>query len=454
MNRAVWTRVLWIALTIVSGFGLAGCVGAPGNSSAPVPVIVIDQGWWIDRSGQAEFEAVQEVRDWTPLAGLTTFGIGSEPVWFRFRIEAAGAGTTPLSVLRVLPAYLDELTFHDPVAGRVVRTGRSVRPEGETVSSINFSFPVPSMPQAREVYLRLESKTTRLTLIDLLPYDEAAYRNRLHEWLFAALIALSAMSVIWALTEWFVSREVVVGMFALKQCIATLWSLLAAGFARVLVGQSLPSGALPAIQSTLLPLTIAAGIAFVAALLNSHGLSRRGTRLLAGLAAGFALLPLLQTVGLTREIRIVTNASLPLVFLCLGLGLASVARRPADPTLPKTMLWAYLCTYGLLLSIPAVINLGGLDVVKAWASPVLQAGVVSPGAPISPWELLAVYASIFSLMLDGFLMRVLLMRRAQQRRQAQRATELKLQRSEEATKARERLYQEQSLLFSMLAIEM
>jgi signal transduction histidine kinase len=243
-------------------------------------------------------------------------------------------------------------------------------------------------------------------------------------------------------------------MFALKQCIATLWSLLAAGFARILVGQEMPPGALPAIQSTLLPLTIAAGIAFVAALLNSYGLTRRWTGLLLGLVAGFALLPLMQIVGLMREIRIVTNALLPLVFLCLALGLASVVRRRIDPSLPKIMLSAYLCTYGVLLSIPAVVNLGGVDALASWTTPARHAVVSPPGAPISPWELLAVYASIFSLMLDGFVMRVLLMRRAHERRQAQRATELKLQRSEEATKARERLNEEQSRLFSMLAHEM
>jgi signal transduction histidine kinase len=65
-----------------------------------------------------------------------------------------------------------------------------------------------------------------------------------------------------------------------------------------------------------------------------------------------------------------------------------------------------------------------------------------------------VYASLVSLMLDGFVMRILLMRRAYVQRQAQRATELELQRSEEESKARRQLSEEQSRLFAMLAHEM
>jgi len=444
---------LWLALAIATALGLGACAGGPDGSARPAG-IVTEQGWWIDRSRQAELAEVGRVTDWAPFSGLTTFGIGPEPIWFRFRIAGGSAQAPTLSVLRVLPAYLDELTFHDPAAGRIVRAGRSVRPEGEMISSINFSFPLPSMPQARDVYLRLDSATTRLVLIDVLPYGEAAYRNRLHEWLFAALIALTAMSVFWALSEWFISREMVVGMFAVKQFIATLWCLVAAGFARVLIGQDLPDGALPAVQSTLLPLTIAAGIAFVAALLRSHGLTRRWTGLLIGLVAGFALLPLLQLVGLTRELRVVTNAMLPLVFVCLGLSLASVVRQRIDPTVPRAMLCAYLCAYGVLLTVPAMINLGALDLLTAPSQPMRRAGAGLAATPVSPWELLTVYASIFSLMLDGLVMRILLMQRAHARRAAQRTTELKLQRSEEAAKARERLNEEQSRLFSMLAHEM
>ena len=445
--------LLLLALTIGAALGLGGCTGRTDSAPA-VPGIVVEQGWWIDRSGRAELPDVQQVTDWTPFSGLTTFGFGPEPVWFRLRLEAASEQAPRLWILRVLPAYLDELTFHDPAAGRVLRAGRSVRPVGEMVSSINPSFPLPAMSQGRDIYVRLNSATTRLVLIDVLPYGQAAYLNRLQEWLFAALIALSAISVLWALTEWVIYRESVVGLFAIKQSIATVWGLLAAGFARILVGQELPAGALTAAQSTLLPLTVATGIAFVAALMNSYRPPRLWTRLLFGLVAGFTLLPLLQFAGLTREARVIANVGLPLVFLCLFMTLASVARRHSDQPVPLSLLFVYLCIYSLLLSVPALINLGSLDGLVAATRPEQPLGVGRPAAATSPWEVLAVYASLVSLMLDGFVMRILLMRRAYVQRQAQRATELELQRSEEESKARRRLNEEQSRLFAMLAHEM
>ncbi len=446
------TVLLSIVLAVAMALALGGCSraiqGAPESWG-----IVAEQGWWIDHGGQADLAEVRKVTHWTPFSGLTTFGIGYEPIWFRFRLAAGTEDTPPLWILRVLPAYLDELTFHDPGAGRSLRAGRSVPPKGEMISSINFSFPVPSMQEGRDIYVRLDSATTRLVLIDLLPYGDAAYRNRLHEWLFAALIALSAMSVLWAVSEWVISREGVVGMFALKQCIATVWCLLAAGFARILVGPILPEGMLSALQSMLLPWTIAAGIGFVMALLKSYGLRRFWTLLLVGLVVAFALVPLLLLVDMVREIRLITNFSLPPVFVCLFLALASVSRQKGDLPVPRTMLSVYLVAYGLLLSVPAMINLGGLDLLMASSQPT-PTTAVSVTTPISPSELLAVYASLFSLMLDGLVMRILLMRRAHDRRLAQRTTELRMQRIEEDAKARERLNVEQSRLFTMLAHEM
>ena len=452
-HRAWRAAGFWLVLTIAAALGLGGCSGSADGVSRPRG-IVAEQGWWIDRSGRAELADVQQISEWTSFAGLTTFGFGPEPIWFKFRLEGLSEQAPPLWIMRVLPAYLDELTFHDPAAGRVLNAGRSVRPEGEMVSSINPSFPVPAMSQARDIYVRLNSFTTRLVLIDVLPYGEAAYLNRLQEWLFAALIALSAISVLWALTEWVVSRESVVGLFAIKQLIATAWGVVAAGFARILAGQQLPVGALTAAQSTLLPLTIAAGIAFVAALLNSYGPRRIWIRLLYGLVASFALLPVLQFFDLTREARMVANFCLPLVFLCLFLTLASVVHRRSDQHVPRPLLFFYLCAYSLLLSVPALINLGGLQGLLVAARSLPQPGASLTAVPISPWEVLAVYASLISLMLDGFVMRILLMRRAYAQKQAQRATELELQRSEEESKARRRVSEEQSRLFAMLAHEM
>jgi signal transduction histidine kinase len=450
LSGGLLAALLALALGLLVGCGERAASASAGQG------LVAQQAWWVDPTGKSALADVEQVVDWTPFSGLTKFGFGAEPIWFKLRIKPLAPDTARLSVLRVLPAYLDEVIFHDPLTGRVARAGRTTPVEGELVSSINFSFPVSAHTEARDIYVRVASVSTRLALIDVLPYVEATYRNRVQEWLFAILIALSGMSVLWATVEWLINREAVVGLFAIKQAIATIWAVLAAGFARVLIGPDLPGGALTNLQSTLMPFTIAASIAFVTMLLANYHPPRFWIRLLSGLVIGFACLPLLQFVDLSREIRIIANVGIPLVFVLFMLTLASVVRRRTEEPLSLSLLFAYLCAYCLMLTVPVIINLGGLDALLDDAPPApggisnLDAGA---GA-IASSDILAVYGSLASLMLDGLVMRILLMHRAYVQRRAQQVTELELQRSEEESKARRRLNEEQSRLFSMLAHEM
>ena len=444
----------FVALVLLAALGLlAGCSAGKAGDTAK-PGIVMELGWWIDHDGRAELADAQQVKDWTAFSGLKTFGFEPGPIWFKLRLSAASRDSPPLWTLRVLPAYLDELTFHDPGVGRVLRAGRAIQPTGDLASSINYTFPVPSMSEPRDVYVRLESVGTRLALIDVVPYEEAAYRNRLQEWAFAALIALSAVSALWAVAEWALSREGIVGAFAIKQLCATVWAFVAAGFARVLVGPWLPSGHLTIVHSTMLALLISACIVFLAMLMWAYRPSRHWIRMLFGLALMFALMPLMQLAGFAREMRMIVNVCIPLLFVLLLLTLTSVARKKSDQPVPVFLLFAYLGVYSLLISVPAMINLGGLEALAKPASPRQIDGSEPVSTVISVWEIIAVYASLASLMLDGLLMRVLLIHRARALQRAQHKTEFELLRSKEESLARARLSEEQSKLFSMLAHEM
>jgi signal transduction histidine kinase len=176
--------------------------------------------------------------------------------------------------------------------------------------------------------------------------------------------------------------------------------------------------------------------------------------MLFGLALMFALMPLMQLAGFAREMRMIVNVCIPLLFVLLLLTLTSVARKKSDQPVPVFLLFAYLGIYSLLISIPAMINLGGLEALAKPASP----RQIDAGEPVSTvisvWQIIAVYASLASLMLDGLLMRVLLIHRARALHRAQHKTEFELLRSKEESLARARLSEEQSKLFSMLAHEM
>ncbi len=72
-------------------------------------------------------------------------------------------------------------------------------------------------------------------MTDVLPLKEAKKDSQSTEWLLGFLITISATFAIWATLQWVMSREPVMGAFAIKQWFATFWSLAIMGFLRVLM---------------------------------------------------------------------------------------------------------------------------------------------------------------------------------------------------------------------------
>lgn len=388
------------------------------------------QAWWLDASGQADLSTVEKVKDWQPLTGWKSFGFGPQPIWFKLHLQASENNREPW-IVYVRPAFLDHLTLHDPASGLTLRSGDFLAPVDDALGSVNFTFQVPALSLARDVYLRLESASTRTVHIDVLAVNAAQRLVRLHEWLFGFAISMSAMFALWAFLQWSQSRERVMGIFAIKQAVTTLWAFTTYGFARIIFGVWLPEGILSMASAWVLTLLIATVPWFLSALSEEHNPRPVWLKSQKLFALVLLCMPSLQLLGYARASLMATNALVlvGLLIVLLTIGTAKGATR--TPPIPQSWLLAYCGSYGLLQILPSMTYLGIL--------------------PESP---LVFYGNLTLLIMDGLVMVFIMQKRANTLKVRQLSTEMELIHATREAALERNHRQEQEQLLTMLAHEL
>ena len=424
----LWCRVLVLVLL------LTGC---QGGSQPPVsPGLVMSQAWRMDVTGQETLQTAQAASDWQTLPDWNSWGFGRGTVWVRLQLRAAPAtarepGTPTPWVVRVRPAFLDYVTLHDPATGLVLHSGDAVPPVGEDLSSIHFRFQIPALPQSRVVYLQMRSTSARTLHVQVQPYGQDLQSNRLQEWAMGFVMASSAIFAVWAFLQWTVSREKVIGAFALKQLFAAGWAFFFLGFARVSIGPGLPEGLLSTLSTLVFIGVISVTLWFFSLLIEGYQPVPGALRAIRVMALLVLALPLLLALGQPHLIVKLGNISVLLGFVLLLSALLSAVPRRVQQPIPLAVFVAYMTVYSTLNALPSLIHLGWI--------------------PAHPMVL---YGGFAHAVLDGFVMFVLLQIRARSLRQTQLQAALQLQRSMQQAEDEKRHRQEQSQLFAMLAHEM
>ena len=340
-------------------FGLripAACAEAPVDGGP----IVQSLGWWVDKSGQADLGSVQQVTDWTPFAGWKSWGFGPEPVWIRLRLRGGTENAVIPWIAHVRPSFLDKVTLHDPAAGLTWHAGDTVAMDDEALGAITFTFRVLEREQPRDLYLRIESISTRTVNVDVLPLSEAKRRVRLQEWLYAFAISMSFIVALGAAIQWWSTRERVIGIFVVRQLFASLWAFFNLGFARVVFDGVAAPGVVSAINNTLIAGMIASVLWFMKNLFLEYQPRRFWTGVMSVLSILAPATLLLQPMGLHWQSVMILNAFIPVVLVVLVAALATARGPAAKPLIPRRWLLAYLGLYAVLNSIPPLTYLGAL----------------------------------------------------------------------------------------------
>ena len=385
----------------------------------------------MDKTGTATLQDVVLRGDWQPMSGWKGWGYGSEPIWIRTTLKAAEPDARSPWIVRVRPAYLDYLTLYDPSTGRVMRSGDAFPPSDDSLGSINFTFQIPALPKEREIYLRLNGTSTRSLNLEVLPYAQAQLSNRLQEWLVGFFTVTSGIFALWASVQWWVSRDRLMGAFALKQTFSTVWAFFFLGFARVLIGPYFPEGVLSIIASTVLILFVSVMFLFLTQFLENYQPSRVCLTACRCAAGAIASLTLLQFFDAPILMLTLGNGAVPIAFMMLLITALTAFPSRASQPISLKLYFIYLTSYALLSSLPQLIYLG-----------------------LMPAHRVMIFGSMGHLVLDGVVMFILLQVRANRLQQQQQEAALNLKRVEEKAETEKQLHEEQVQLFSMLAHEL
>jgi two-component system, sensor histidine kinase LadS len=407
---------------------LTGLLGAQASGTAP-PLSTPYAGW-LDRSGTATPETVQQQAAWEPFTGWKGWGFGLEPVWLRVQVPAAEVNAAP-QVLIVRPPYLDKVTFYDPATGTERRAGDFFAATDDALGSVLFTFEVPALPVAREVLVKVESSSTRVVHLSLMPLSVAKLSTRWVEWATGSVLLLSMVLLVWAITQWRLNRDRVMGFFAIKQLVITVWGFLFLGFARVTVAPLFPDGVLTLISSSVVALVVSSVLWFFSVFLVEYKARPWLLGMLRAMAWVVLGLALLNFAGLTHVSLRIINTMAPLLLLLILLTLATARTGKAQPPITKGVLLGYLALYAVLNAMPAMIHAGLLP-----ESPILFLG------------------NMTLLVADGLVMLIILNAR-QRRFNAQHqavATQLVIQ--QEQARLDHQYLEDQRKLLAMLAHEM
>ena len=350
-----FTRFL---LLLCTPFLLAACV--PGPTAAERSLLDSAQ-WRMDHTGQEALQDAEKATDWQPLPEWKAWGFGEETVWVRLQLHAATQGSQTPWVVRVRPPILDYVTLYDPASGLVLRTGDALAPSSDDLASIYFSLQIPALPHERMVYLQIRSTSARNLHVEVLPLGHAQQTNRLQEWIVGFLAAASAIFAIWALAQWWVTREKVILAFAVKQLFATAYAFFFMGFARIVIGPMLPEGVLTTLASTTFVWTVSVTVWFLSLLIESYQPSRRALQACRLTALLIALLPAMLWLVQPHLMLRMANTGALVCFALLLFALATAIPRRIKQAIPLAVVMSYLRGYTTLNTLPVLIGLGWGD---------------------------------------------------------------------------------------------
>ncbi|MFW2454813.1 7TM-DISM domain-containing protein [Methyloversatilis discipulorum] len=268
-------------------------------------------------------------RPFTPFDGVLAGGYTRDTEWLRLVIRPRADGG-PL-VLRIQPAYLNELTLYapdpaQPGGWRSEASGNRLPWSARPYPAVALGFTV--QPQTETTYyLRLNTRSNSLLHVEALPADAAAradVRAALWQGLYLAVLSWIAL---WALREYWISRDRVIGAFALAQVIYVLYTLAVLGYLSPLLGSA---GFIPELTFWLVTLAVMTSLLFHRALLRWYEATRWGLAGVHGLIAASVLAVLLLLAGQV-SLALQINSLVALLAGPLLLGAALSARRRQQP---------------------------------------------------------------------------------------------------------------------------
>lgn len=431
-------RLLRRCLTII---GLWGWACLAGLQPAQARDHVVERGWLEDATGQMRWDEVRQLPT-QPFGETLNRGYGKAVLWLRLRIDPNLAGpdeqhATGQLVLRMRPAYLDEVKVFDPLApgGVVGVVGDRYHPRQDIMPGADFMLPLARGDAPRDIWLRLATTSTRqihAAVVDPADLDVMTMRQSMVASLYLGLVLVL---LVWGVVHRLLHREAVMGAYALMQLTAALFGLSSLGILRVFWPVAWSAEWLNALGSVFSIAVVTAGLWFHLSFLREFRPAPWAIGLLYCMLAlsgvNVVLLALGEVIPALQSNMVSLLLISPLCLLCALTGRAwNVSDGQEHPALSRRVLVTF---YAVFLVIFTLATTSGLGLLQA-----------------TEWT---IYIGQLHALVSSLLLMLMLQYRTYVLRQQQQEARLKYERTALQVVTERQLREEQERLLAMLAHE-
>lgn len=410
-----------------------------GCSDALARDHIVSKAWLEDVTGELQIDEIKQLPA-QPFSGPLTRGFGQSVIWLRLRIDPFAHPESAIEpdrlLLRVRPVYLDEIRVFDPLAedGVAGVLGDRQHPRDAEFLGLDFLLPIARGDAPRDIWLRLSTTSTRQIDAQVINLSDHVSEAHAQATLFSLYLGLTAIIALWALIYWLLTRDRVIGAFALAQWAALGFALTSLGYTRLIWPDAWAASGLDYLTSIFSILGVSCAVIFHVLLIREYNPPRWLKWVHAGMVALLPIKIAMMAAGHTIESLQLNMAEVlwsPMVFLMtVMLSKEPRASDASAPVLPRKLVIAF---YVFLVVILAFASLPGL-------------GLIAIGD-------ISLYIVQVHGLVTGFLLMLLLQYRNRLMRAHYERSLVELERTRLEALHSEQLRDDQDRLFCMLAHE-
>jgi diguanylate cyclase (GGDEF)-like protein len=226
-------------MNVLIGLLLLCALWTPGAWASD---LVIERAVLEDPTGQLTIDEVVQ-RTFEPMGPSLSQGYTRSAHWIRLKVRSPERGSDV--VLRIYPPNLDDIRlFEAGVQGWHMRVTGDRHPYDERdVTSVTLGFVVTQAAPEATYYLRLQTRSLSWLNVEALEPQEAQRKDRRVDLVQGFYLVLMLCGLIWALQNYIIERDRLVGLLALNQAALILFDLALMGHLAPIVPNGHPEWA-------------------------------------------------------------------------------------------------------------------------------------------------------------------------------------------------------------------
>lgn len=223
---------------------------------------VTERTWVEDPTGTMSLAEAQRAKSTPFETKYFTRGFSQSTFWLRLRINPdLRQDHSPVDklVIRIRPPYQDQIRLYDPLVSqdRIRETGDYFDWAHDEYRSLNLNFVIPVGDAPRDVWLRLRTEQSTMTVVEVMSEDEIRAADRRQEIATTLYFAVLLVCMGWGLLSYLNHRDRLVGIYIVRELLAIAYAMVMLGYCRVFTSGWLPADWLDALSSNIVWIFVA-----------------------------------------------------------------------------------------------------------------------------------------------------------------------------------------------------